>query len=307
MSTFSEEVKSSLINSEFLYPEIELYGAITGRGNILTKDNRKLISITIISLSSMKRIYKICKLLFKQNMSSYVKVDKRLKLGRTGEILLDLNYVENVISKQNINIHKDEIPEVIKHDPVKFGSFLRGLFLTTGSVSMSSSYHLEFYSNLTQTYTNQLIDLFKNLLAVKANYIIRNKKIKLYIKSSTDIINILEIMNSIDSSRKLLDIIKIRELKGNVTRSINFITANANKTAESCSRQINNILLIDKYLGIDNLPDDLKRVAKCRLDKSDESLQDLSETLDLKKSTLYSKFKRIEKIAKEIKIKYKIN
>lgn len=301
MSTFSEEVKMTLVSTKIEFPEVELYGAIKGKGDFVIDGYRKFLKITVNSLSSMKRIYKLSKLLFGDYISAYVKMERRLKLGRTGEILLDLKLVEKIIGEQEIDIFSPELPEKIKKDPFLFGVFLKGMFLTTGSVSFKSSYHLEFFLDISEQYADTIVETFYNLLGIKSNYIIKNNKIKLYIKSSRDILNVLEIMDSHESVEKLNDIIKVRELKGNVTRTINFLTANALKTAESSSKQINDILLIEEKIGLDNLNVNLKKIAKHRLENEDQSLKEMAEDLNMKKSTLYSRIKKLKEIAKDLK------
>jgi DNA-binding protein WhiA len=301
MATFSEEVKMTLVSTKMEFPEVELYGAIKGKGDFVIDGYRKFIKITVNSLSSMKRIYKLSKLLFGEYISAYVKMERRLRLGRTGEILLDLSSVEKIVGREDIDIYSSTLPKKIKNDPFLFGVFLKGMFLTTGSVSFKSSYHLEFFLDISEEFADTIVDTFYNLLGIKSNYIIKNNKIKLYIKSSRDILNVLEVMDSHESVEKLNDIIKVRELKGNVTRTINFLTANALKTAESSSKQINDILLIQDRIGLDNLDKNLKIIAEHRLENEDQSLKEMAEDLNMKKSTLYSRIKKIKEIAKDLK------
>lgn len=301
MATFSEEVKMTLVSTKMDFPEVELYGAIKGKGDFVLDGYRKYIKIIVISLSSMKRIYKLSKLLFGDYISAYVKVEKRLKLGRTGEILLDLPFVEKIIGRENIDIYSPVLPQNIKNDPFLFGIFLKGMFLTTGSVSFKSSYHLEFFLDISEEFADTIVETFYNLLGIKSNYMIKNNKVKLYIKSSRDILSVLEVMDAHESARKLNDIIKVRELKGNVTRTINFLTANALKTAESSSNQINDILFIQKKIGLDKLDKNLKKIAEHRLENEDQSLKEMAEDLNMKKSTLYSRIKKIKEIAKNLK------
>ncbi|MGM0641094.1 MAG: DNA-binding protein WhiA [Thermotogota bacterium] len=291
----------TLVSTKMEFPEVELYGAIKGKGDFVIDGYRKYIKITVNSLSSMKRIYKLSKLLFGDYISAYVKMERRLKLGRTGEILLDLASVEKIVGRENIDIYSSELPQKIKNDPFLFGVFLKGMFLTTGSVSFKSSYHLEFFLDISEEYADTIVETFYNLIGIKSNYIIKNNKVKLYIKSSRDILNVLEVMDSHDSVDKLNDIIKVRELKGNVTRTINFLTANALKTAESSSQQINDILFIEEKIGLDNLTKNLKKIAEHRLENEDQSLKEMAEDLNMKKSTLYSRIKKIKEIAKDLK------
>jgi hypothetical protein len=228
-------------------------------------------------------------------------MERRLRLGRTGEILLDLPSVEKIVGRENIDVYSPTLPKKIKKDPFLFGVFLKGMFLTTGSVSFKSSYHLEFFLDISEEFADTIVDTFYNLLGIKSNYIVKNNKIKLYIKSSRDILNVLEVMDSHESVEKLNDIIKVRELKGNVTRTINFLTANALKTAESSSKQINDILFIQEKIGLDSLNKNLKRIAEHRLENEDQSLKEMAEYLNMKKSTLYSRIKKINEIAKDLK------
>jgi len=249
----------------------------------------------------MKRIYKLSKLLFGDYISAYVKMERRLKLGRTGEILLDLASVEKIVGREDIDIYSSKLPKKIKNDPFLFGVFLKGMFLTTGSVSFKSSYHLEFFLDISEEYADTIVETFYNLIGIKSNYIIKNNKVKLYIKSSRDILNALEVMDSHESVDKLNDIIKVRELKGNVTRTINFLTANALKTAESSSQQINDILFIEDKIGLENLNKNLKKIAEHRLENEDQSLKEMAEDLNMKKSTLYSRIKKIKEIANDLR------
>jgi len=291
----------TLVSTKMEFPEIELYGAIKGKGDFVIDGYRKYIKITVNSLSSMKRIYKLSKLLFGDYISAYVKMERRLKLGRTGEILLDLASVEKIVGREDIDIYSSELPKKIKNDPFLFGVFLKGMFLTTGSVSFKSSYHLEFFLDISEEYADTIVETFYNLIGIKSNYIIKNNKVKLYIKSSRDILNALEVMDSHESVDKLNDIIKVRELKGNVTRTINFLTANALKTAESSSQQINDILFIEDKIGLENLNKNLKKIAEHRLENEDQSLKEMAEDLNMKKSTLYSRIKKIKEIANDLR------
>jgi hypothetical protein len=301
MMTFSEEVKMTITATEYLYPEIELYGAVKGKGDFVIDGKKKFLKITVTSINSMKRIYKLCKILFGDTISAYVRMEKRLNIGRTGEIVILLEIALKVFQKYNIDLFDDSLPSDIKNDPIKMGVFLKGMFLTTGSISLTSSYHLEFFLDITENFANELINSFASLLGVKANYIIKNNKIKLYIKASGDIVNILEIMNAYDMVEKLNEIIKVREIKGNVTRTINFLTANAIKTADSSSKQIDDIELLKSSYEFEKLPESIKKVALYRMQNPDESLNEIAEALQMKKSTVYSRIKKINELANQIR------
>lgn len=299
MSVFSEEVKLELVNSSLEYPEIELFGFIKGKGSFVIEEDKHLLKLTISSMNTLKRVYKLSKKLFEEWITTYIKIEKRLKLGRMGELYFNLMHAKIVFDEKNIDIFSDEIPKYVSEDPYLFGIFLRGLFLSCGSVSITKNYHFEIFSDFTEYFTQMIIKNLQNLIGIKANYITKNNKIKIYIKSSKDILNTLELIGAHKSAEKISNIIKVRELKSNVSRTFNFISANATKTAESASRQIDYIKKIINRGLFEELPDDLKEIALYRLENESESLSEMAENLNISKSSLYYKMKKLEKIANE--------
>ncbi|WGS64214.1 DNA-binding protein WhiA [Marinitoga aeolica] len=301
MSVFSEEVKLELVNSKIDYPEIELFGFIKGKGSFVIEEDNHFLKLSISSMNTLKRVYKLSKELFEEWITTYIKIEKRLKLGRMGELYFNLMHAKIIFEERNIDIFSDGVPNYIAKDPYLFGIFLRGLFLSCGSVSITKNYHFEIFSDFTELFAQMIIKNLQNLIGIKANYITKNNKIKIYIKSSKDILNVLELIGAHKSVEKISTIIKVRELKSNVSRTFNFISANATKTAESASKQIENITIILNNIGLDNLPDDLKQIALYRLENESDSLSEMAENLNISKSTLYYKMKKLEKIANDLK------
>lgn len=65
LSSFSEKVKLSLVNSKILFPEAEFFLVFfVGRGESFEYHNEKLIKIKATSMNSLKRLYKITKIFF---------------------------------------------------------------------------------------------------------------------------------------------------------------------------------------------------------------------------------------------------
>jgi len=182
-----------------------------------------------------------------------------------------------------------------------FGSFLKGLLLSCGSISVKESYHLEFNLKTNNIFKEDLVRTFKSLLGVNARFFNRSKGSKVYIKSRDDILNILELLNAKEKVKELSELMDIRDLRSNVTRTINLISANSSKTAHSSIKQIKDIQIIQESIGLDSLPYDLKQIAAFRLENEDASLSNMAESLSMKKSTLYNKLKKISKIAESLK------
>lgn len=301
LSSFSEKVKMSLVNSKILFPEAEFFGFFVGKGESFEYHNEKLIKIKVTSMNSLKRLYKITKIFYPEKIEYKSYNDKRLDLGSTGIIYLKRELLEKSLKNYSLSFDKDKFPPFFKKDPLVFGSFLKGLFLSCGSVSVKNSYHMEFnLQDVKKSFLLDIVKTFRDLVGVKANIFSKDKKTKIYIKAKEDILNTLELIGAAEAVSELYKLIGVRNIRGNVTRTVNLISANAEKTVKSSMKQIEDIQKIDKAMGLDSLPKDLKSIALFRLENRDASLNTMAEELGMKKSTLYYKLNKISKIANSI-------
>ena len=92
-------------------------------------------------------------------------------------------------------------------------------------------------------------------------------------------------------------------MRNNVNRLVNCETANLSKTVNASVRQSESIKLIQREIGLNRLPTNLKEIAQLRLKYPDESLKELGEMLTPKvgKSGVNHRLRRIEKIAEELR------
>ncbi len=124
---------------------------------------------------------------------------------------------------------------------------------------------------------------------------------RLYYKRSSSILELLHIMGASKSASTVERIIREKEAKGDTNRSFNFIAANATRSAESIVKQIEAIRKIENKLGMDSLPEDLRRVAQARIENEDLSLRELGEILNMSKMKVYTRLKKLLKIAEGLK------
>ncbi len=61
---------------------------------------------------------------------------------------------------------------------------------------------------------------------------IKDEKAKIYIKAREDILNILELLGAKEAVSELYKLIGVRNIRGNVTRTVNLISANAEKNCK---------------------------------------------------------------------------
>jgi len=181
-------------------------------------------------------------------------------------------------------------------------AFLQGFFLSCGSISNPEKmYHLEFdvkkfdHAVFVSQLLGQMVGDAK-IVERKSHYVV-------YLKESE---HIIEFLNIVGAHCALLDFENIRimkELRNNVNRLVNCETANLEKTIEASIRHIENIEFIQKTIGIDNLPKNLREIANLRLKFKEASLKELGSMLStpLGKSGVNHRLRKIDQMAEELR------
>lgn len=125
----------------------------------------------------------------------------------------------------------------------------------------------------------------------------------LYIKEGEKIIEFLNIIGAHQALFKFEDVRIMRDMRNSVNRIVNCETANLNKTIGAAVRQIENIRLIEKEIGLEQLPDKLREVAEVRLAHPDLNLKEVGEMLKGKvsKSGVNHRLRKIDEMAERIR------
>ncbi len=192
----------------------------------------------------------------------------------------NLTFLENKILK-----NKDLIPH-----------FLSGVFLSCGVITNPSlDYRIEW-----NVYSEELAVMLKNLLSslnlkLHVHMITRKSSFIVYIKSYDNITDLLTFMGAPNSSMELIQVKMLKEVRNQINRTTNFETANFNKTVVASTEQIMAIEKIKREIGFENLPDELRELAKLRLENREMSFKDLGERLSkpLSKSGVNYRMKKL--------------
>ena len=194
------------------------------------------------------------------------------------------------------------IPEaVVQTDKCK-RAYIRGAFLGGGSISNpEKTYHLEFVTHNNE-YAVALSELI-NSYGLLSKVIQRKNSYVIYIKEGEQIVDLLNIIGAHSSLLELENVRIMKEMRNNVNRLVNCETANLSKTVNAAVRQVEGIKLIQKELGLQRLPANLREIAELRLNYPNESLKELGEMLEppVGKSGVNHRLRRIEKIADELR------
>ncbi len=189
------------------------------------------------------------------------------------------------------------LPSLVKTDEEKI-AYVRGAFLGGGSCNAPKNgggLHLEVVFNEKETAR----DFCKMLdeLGIFAKKIVRKEDHVVYIKSKEIISDFLAIIGATNALKKFSAILEEREVSNQSNRAKNCFSGNADKTAIASVKQVMSIQKIEEIQGLGNLSEDLRVVAKTRLKYPEMNLRELAEKLQLSKSCLNHRIRRLMQIA----------
>ena len=196
--------------------------------------------------------------------------------------------------KEFLESFKFAFLDIIQNDEI-FKGYLRGFFLSCGYIKdPKKEYSLDFFVD-----NKELADKIYNILLSKKKKIfktIKKNKILVYLRNSEDIMDILVSMNALKYFFEYEEITIIKNLKNKTIREMNWEVANETKTLNTGNYQIKMIKYIDEKLGLNTLTDVLKEAAMLRLNNPEDSLQSLADMINISKSGIRNRFRRIEEI-----------
>ena len=182
-----------------------------------------------------------------------------------------------------------------------FSAFLRGVFLSCGTVSSpEKNYHMEF----TVSHKKLCMDLMQIFeeLDFSPKYVCRKSNHIIYFKVSEKIEDFLTTIGAMNSSLELMGIKMHKDMVNHVNRRVNFENANLNRTVEAAITQVEAIEKIEKRMGLDSLPAPLREIAVMRMDNPEVSLSELAQMVSppLTRSGVNHRLKRLVEIADSI-------
>lgn len=180
-------------------------------------------------------------------------------------------------------------------------AFVRGAFLVCGAVTNPQvDYHLEFsapYLNLSRDLATLLAELglHPRMVKRKGNYVV-------YFKESEQIEDCLTLMGAVSASLELMNVKMIKSIRNSVNRAANCESANIDKVVAAAMVQTEAVRKIERCVGLDALPEDLRELCRLRLENPDFSLRALGESLDppLSRSGVNHRFQRVMEIAETL-------
>lgn len=279
--TFSSKVKEELSKSNINNKELNKAEFI---GYILTGNcdyGAELIEYVTENEFNIERFYKI---LFNLNIDY-----EPIVRGKT--------YVAIIPTTPNVN---DIINEKISLNDEKLKYVVKGAFNGAGSINdPNKNYHLEiFFKDIDNLkFVNNILNKF----GIIAKSIKKSDGYALYLKDGEEISKFLALIGANKSVLEFEQIRVMRYMKNNVNRKVNCETANLNKVIDAALSQIEDIKFLKKMKKFDTLSTELKEIADLRVENPDSSLKELGEMIELGKSGVNHRLKKIQQIAEEIR------
>lgn len=175
-------------------------------------------------------------------------------------------------------------------------AYLRGAFLGGGSVNRpEASYHLEMVTG-NYAFGKFLYDILRRM-AFPVGMTERKDGYLVYIKEGDAIVDFLGMLGA-DAAVEAFEVARnVKEVRGQVNRLVNCETANLQKSVDAAGRQIEAIRTLKRHGLYEELPPKLKKAAQMRLQHPDASLLEIAEMLDIGKSGVNHRFRKIQDLA----------
>ncbi|WJH35730.1 DNA-binding protein WhiA [Paenibacillus sp. CC-CFT747] len=295
-----------MMESEACCEKAELAALIRMNGAVQLSNQRVILDISTENAAIARRIYSLTKKLF--NVHTELLVRKKMRLKKNNVYIVRVpQQVQTILSDLRIVSEGFQFTPGIDKSLIKSNcckrSYLRGAFLAGGSVNNpeGSSYHLEIAS-MYEEHCHALVQL-ANKFDLNARCIERKKGFVFYIKEGEKIIELLSLIGAHQALLRFEDVRIMKDMRNSVNRIVNCETANLNKTIGAAVRQIENIKLLQKEIGLENLPEKLREVAEVRLMHPDVNLNEIGDLLKgtVSKSGVNHRLRKIDEMAEKLR------
>lgn len=308
--SFASEIKKELtaIESDIEEQKAELAALIRMNGIVSLSRDRYSLDVQTENAAIARRIYSLIKDNYEQPLEILVRKKMKLKKNNVYIVRMKKNVFEFLnelkIIEEPHQIIRNISPEIITDENTK-RAYLRGAFLAGGSINNpeTSSYHLEIF-NFHEEHNTSLSGLL-NQFDLKSKTLERKHGHIVYIKEAEKITEFLSLIGAHNALFKFEDVRIVRDMRNSVNRLVNCETANLNKTIGAAFRQIENIKLIERTVGLDQLPEKLQEIAILRKEHEDVSLKELGELVGngrISKSGVNHRLKKIDEFADKIRL-----
>ena len=309
--SFTNEIKNEITANINLDTEMKrslLAAFIRVNGTIKFKNKNEYLILRTENAKVAKFIYSLIKDLYEDVVVSF-SFRKTMKFYKATEYLVNIiNGGNTIFSSLDINLLESKINQELINKEDKIRGFLMGLFLACGSCNSpkTSNYHFEFYVS-DENLAKNILKIINKIKSSQFDFKLtkRRNNFVIYLKKSDQISGFLAFLDASTCCIKFEDVRVSRDYSNINNRLIICDQYNYKKSIDKANVQIEQIKLIDKHLGIDNIINEkVQLLCKLRLKDPEASYADLSSMMSeelnvpVSKSNIGHLFRKIENMAK---------
>ena len=309
--SFTNEIKNEITANINLDTEMKrslLAAFIRVNGTIKFKNKNEYLILRTENAKVAKFIYSLIKDLYEDVVVSF-SFRKTMKFYKATEYLVNIiNGGTTIFSSLDINLLESKINQELINKEDKIRGFLMGLFLACGSCNSpkTSNYHFEFYVS-DENLAKNILKIINKIKSSQFDFKLtkRRNNFVIYLKKSDQISGFLAFLDASTCCIKFEDVRFSRDYSNINNRLIICDQYNYKKSIDKANVQIEQIKLIDKHLGIDNIINEkVQLLCKLRLKDPEASYADLSSMMSeelnvpVSKSNIGHLFRKIENMAK---------
>ena len=309
--SFTNEIKNEITANINLDTEMKrslLAAFIRVNGTIKFKNKNEYLILRTENAKVAKFIYSLIKDLYEDVVVSF-SFRKTMKFYKATEYLVNIiNGGTTIFSSLDINLLESKINQELINKEDKIRGFLMGLFLACGSCNSpkTSNYHFEFYVS-DENLAKNILKIISKIKSSQFDFKLtkRRNNFVIYLKKSDQISDFLAFLDASTCCIKFEDVRVSRDYSNINNRLIICDQYNYKKSIDKANVQIEQIKLIDKHLGIDNIINEkVQLLCKLRLKDPEASYADLSSMMSeelnipVSKSNIGHLFRKIENMAK---------
>ncbi len=181
-------------------------------------------------------------------------------------------------------------------------AYLRGAFLACGWISQpEKAYHFEFAAP-----DEEQAKTLQELIArwdVQARISARKSQQIVYVKKSEDVETLLGVLGASSTLLTFENVRIMKSLRNDLNRQMICDDFNTDKTVRAAAQQLDDIAVIEKYLGLGKLPASLRQAAEARIASPDATLSQLGELMDppAAKSAVNKRIRRLGELAQKLR------
>lgn len=309
--SFTQKVKEELCTIPFSDEHLRAFLAafIKVNGHLSISDGKSMIvcktenaKIARFIYHSIDRIYGLTpRFSYSKEMNFKKRVTYSVIIDEGDYIIgdLEISFLEGKISK-NIVCNDDMI-----------SGYVSGAFLASGSVNSpkNSNYHLEISLN-DESYAKWFSKLLYKYKGTEftPKIVLRRSNYVVYLKKAQQVADFLSMIGCVDKTLEFENIRIDREFSSIGNRLQNLDSANYEKTTSASKKQVKDIMIIDKVLGIKNVQNKKQQLLmKLRLEHDDFTLFELAQEMskelgeEISKSNINHLFRAIHTMAERYK------